>query len=250
MQTLLRLRFLKALSLLTILTVTLLGVYPPQAAQADAKSLVAGAAVGAGVVLAWPMITAGVGAICGGIGAAGVAVAGAVTTGVAAASGAVAVGGAMAGGAVAGAGAAVGAGVTSAFGAVGGAIAAITASPLFIPALLIAGAAVATYFIYKHFKKKKETGPVRISDNTIATKSTSSKTTTAVSTKTSTKNTGSTSTGVTQTLDKNRAYENYQAAYKRYIECLQNDSTGRDQKTLEALEELRTHEAVYRKAMK
>ncbi len=113
-------------------------------ARASTKHLIVGGLIGAGAVIAWPTIVGGVSALAGGAVAMGTA-----------AAGAVAVGGAAVGGAVAGVGAAVGGAVTAGFGAVGGAVAAITASPLFLPALIIAGVAIAGVFIYKHFKDKK-----------------------------------------------------------------------------------------------
>jgi len=114
---------------------------PAPALALDTKSVLVGAGVGvaagAGIVLAAPAIGGAV-AAAGGVGAA-------VVGGVAATAGG-----------VVGALAAFGGAIASALGAVGGFIASIFASPLFIPALIIVGAAVAGYFIYKHFKNKKQ----------------------------------------------------------------------------------------------
>ncbi len=224
---------------------TVFAVYTPEVAHASAGHFVLGGVAGAGIVLAWPTIVAGVGAAAGAIGAAGAAVVGAVG----AVGGAVAVGGAAAGGAVAGAGAAVGGAVTAGFGVIGGAIAAITASPLFVPALLIAGAAIAGYFIYKHFKKKKSSGVARISST--ASTSTSSKNTAVVSKSTTPVATKDKSTTAVSSTSSNVrvAYESYQAAYKRYIQCLQNDSTGSSVETKNALDELKKTETYYRKCV-
>lgn len=118
-------------------------------ANANIKHLLLGGALGAGVVLAWPTISAAVGCAAGAVGSVAAGIGSAVVGGVAAASGAVAAGGAAVGGAVAGVGVAAGSAVTAGFGAIGGAVAAITASPLFVPALLIAGAVIIGYIIYK-----------------------------------------------------------------------------------------------------
>jgi len=131
---------MKALALLVIVAFTFT-TFAVDQAQASIKQFLLGGAIGAGVVLAWPTI-------CGALSACG----GAIAAGVGWLSGAAAVGGAAVGGAVAGVGAAAGTAVTGAFGAIGGGIAAITASPLFIPAILIAGALLIGYLIYKKHK--------------------------------------------------------------------------------------------------
>jgi len=117
---------------------------PAPAFALDKKSVLVGAGVGAvagaGIVLAAPAIGAAAGAAAGGIAGVG----GAVVGGVAAVSGG-----------VVGALAAFGGAIASALGAVGGFIAGIFASPLFIPALILVGAAVAGYFIYKRYKARK-----------------------------------------------------------------------------------------------
>ncbi len=121
---------------------------PAPAFALDKKSVLVGAGVGvaagAGVVLAAPAIAGAVGAAAGGIAGVGSAIIGGVA--------------AVAGGLV-GAVAAVGGAIGSALGAVGGFIAGIIASPLFIPALIVIGAAVAGYFLYKRYKARQANGP-------------------------------------------------------------------------------------------
>jgi hypothetical protein len=109
----------------------------------DTKSALIGGAVGvaagAGIVLAAPAIG---GAIAGAGGIAGV--------------GTAIVGGAASVlGGVIGVFGAIGGAIASAFAAVGGFIAGIVASPLFIPALILVGAAVVGYFAYKKYKESK-----------------------------------------------------------------------------------------------
>lgn len=221
----------------------------PERAEASAKHVVLGGLAGAGIVLAWPTIVAGAGAICGGIGP--------VVAGV---TGAVAAGGAMVGGAVAGVGAAAGTAVTGAFGAIGGAIAAVTASPLFVPALIAIAAVVVGVLIYRAIKKKNEHKPVRISDTPMNTppsvsdgKSGKNTPPVAVSdgkdgkdSKGGSKGSSGTSVG---TVDAREAHERYQAAYRRYIECLQKDDSGSQPATQQALAELRSSEESYRRLM-
>ena len=127
---------------LSLLMLVDFAVFNPAPAFAlDKKSVLIGAGVGvaagAGIVLAAPAI-GGAMAAAGGVGAA-------VVGGVAATAGG-----------VVGALAAVGGTIMAALGAVGGFIAGIFASPLFIPALIIVGAAVAGYFLYKRYKAKKQ----------------------------------------------------------------------------------------------
>lgn len=105
----------------------------------DTKSALIGAAAGAGIALAVPAVVSAVGA-AGGVGGAAAAAVGGVA--------------AVAGGVTGFLGGIVGA-IGSAIGAIGGFIAGIIGSPLFIPALLVVGACVAGYFIYKHYKNKK-----------------------------------------------------------------------------------------------
>jgi hypothetical protein len=118
-------------------------IYCPMPAQALDKKSVAvglgvGVAAGAGAVLAAPAIGA---ALAGAGGLAGI--------GTAIVGGLAAVGGAIVGvvGAVAGA-------VGAAVAGIAGWVAGIIASPLFIPALIVIGVAVAGYMIYRHYKKK------------------------------------------------------------------------------------------------
>lgn len=138
----LRVTLCLVLSLLMLFDFTVFN--PAPAFALDKKSVLVGAGVGAvagaGIVLAAPAIGAAAGAAAGGIAGVG----GAVIGGVAAVSGG-----------VVGALAAFGGAIASAIGAVGGFIAGIFASPLFIPALILVGAAVAGYFLYKRYKAKK-----------------------------------------------------------------------------------------------
>ncbi len=129
---------------LSLLMLVDYAVFTPAPAQAlDKKSVLVGAgigaAAGAGIVLAAPAIGGAIGA-AGGIAGIGTAIVGGVA--------------AVAGGLV-GAVAAVGGAIASAVGAIGGFFAGIFASPLFIPALLIIGAAVVGYYLYKKYKAKK-----------------------------------------------------------------------------------------------
>jgi hypothetical protein len=127
------------LSLLMLVDYT---VFQPAPAygKIDKKSALIGGAVGvaagAGLVLAAPAIG---GALAGAGG-----IAGSIVGGIAA------IGGGVLGAVSAFAGA-----IGSAIGAVGGFIAGIFTSPLFIPALVIVGACVAGYFLYKKYKEKK-----------------------------------------------------------------------------------------------
>lgn len=137
-------RYELRISLCVVLSLLMLvdfAIFNPAPAFAlDKKSVAVGAGVGlvagAGIVLAAPAIGGAV-AAAGGVGAA-------VVGGAAAATGGIV--GVLAG---------VGGAIASALGAVGGFIAGIFASPLFIPALIIVGAAVAGYFLYKRYKAKK-----------------------------------------------------------------------------------------------
>ena len=130
------------LSLLMLVDYT---VFQPAPAygKIDKKSALIGGAVGvaagAGLALAAPAIG---GALAGAGGIAGV--------GSAVVGGIAAIGGGVIGAVSAFAGA-----IGSALGAVGGFIAGIFTSPLFIPALVVVGACVAGYFIYKKYKEKK-----------------------------------------------------------------------------------------------
>ena len=129
---------------LSLLMLVDYAIFAPSPVQAlDKKSVLigagVGAAAGAGIVLAAPAIAGAVGA-AGGLAGIGTAIVG----------GLAAAGGAIVGsvGAVVGA---IGAGI----GMIGGWIAGIIASPLFIPALLIIGAAAIGYYLYRRHKKKQ-----------------------------------------------------------------------------------------------
>lgn len=131
--------------ILSLLMVVDFTVFQPAPALAlDKKSVVvgvaAGAAVGAGVVLAAPAIAGAVGA-AGGVAGIGTAVCGGVA--------------AVGGGLLGALGAMVG-GIGAAVGAIGGWIAGIVASPLFIPALLIIGAVAVGIYLYRRHKKKQQ----------------------------------------------------------------------------------------------
>jgi hypothetical protein len=130
------------LSLLMLVDYT---VFQPAPAfgKIDKKSALIGGAVGvaagAGIALAAPAIGGAI-AGAGGIGGIGAAIVGGI---------------ASIGGGIIGAVSAMAGAVGAAISAVGGFIAGIFTSPLFIPALLIVGACVAGYFIYKKYKAKK-----------------------------------------------------------------------------------------------
>lgn len=233
-------------------------------ARAGLRDVIIGGALGAGVVLAWPTISGAAVALGGGIMAAGAAVTGAVATA-----------GAAVGGAVAGAGVAVGGAVTAGFGAIGGAVAAITASPLFVPALIIAGVAIAGFFIYKHFKNKKASESAQVTPNSPLAKydpsptATKSKSTGRISEEaapTADKNSASppasknTAASTEQSVsDKNSAYndntinglqERYTAAYKNYVRLLETDTTnGSSPEVVRAFSELKKAQEEYRAAL-
>lgn len=229
-----------------------------ETASASAKHLIVGGLIGAGAVIAWPTIVGGVTAIAGGIGAAG-----------AAAAGAVAVGGAAVGGAVAGVGAAVGGAVTAGFGAVGGAVAAITASPLFLPALIVVGAIVAGVLIYKHFQNKKDKESVspfsavdsknngRITDSAPTVDKNSAEP--AVSSSVPSDKNQSVSknvSGATEQPSSKQAYQDdsskgikdrYTAAYQNYVRLLESDSSnGTSAEIMNAFQQLKTAQTEYR----
>ena len=130
------------LSLLMLVDYTIFQPAPAYG-KIDKKSALIGGAVGvaagAGLALAAPAIG---GALAGAGGIAGI--------GTAIVGGIAAIGGGVIGAVSAFAGA-----IGSAIGAVGGFIAGIFTSPLFIPALIVVGACVAGYFIYKKYKEKK-----------------------------------------------------------------------------------------------
>jgi len=232
---------LKSLRILSVTLAVVLAVIAavPERSEANVGHVLLGGLAGAGIVLAWPTITAGVGALCAGVG-----------TVAAGATAAVAAGGAAVGGAVVGAGAVAGGAITSAFGAIGGAIAAVTASPLFVPALIIIAVAVGGYLIYRAIKKSKENKPMRITESTISETSSPTPTRvteTSVATTESNGTTVATTTGLTP--DARNAHEIYQASYRRYIQALQTDETGSQPGTQQALQELRQAETAYRACM-
>lgn len=252
--------FTNTILMACILSFAIVGTFH-DTARASVKHLVVGGVIGAGAVLAWPTIVGGVTAIAGGVGAAGAAVAGAVATG-----------GAMAGGAIAGVGTAVGGAVTAGFGAIGGAVAAITASPLFVPALIIAGVAIAGFFIYKHFSKKSASKAAeKANENPFETQAPTSggRITDAAPTVVTDKNT--TPGAATTTADKNVSAtpeqvftqstkpvdnqdssskslkDKYTAAYQNYVRLLQNDTTnGSSPEIMQAFQQLKQSQDEYR----
>lgn len=130
------------LSLLMLVDYTVFQPAPAMGAIDKKSALIGGAvgvAAGAGIALAAPAIGSAI-AGAGGIAGVGSAIIGGVA----------AIGGGVIGAVSAFAGA-----IGSAIGAVGGFIAGIFTSPLFIPALVVVGACVAGYFIYKKYKDKK-----------------------------------------------------------------------------------------------
>lgn len=130
------------LSLLMLVDYTVFQPAPAMGAIDKKSALIGGAvgvAAGAGIALAAPAIGSAI-AGAGGIAGIGSAIVGGVA----------AIGGGVIGAVSAFAGA-----IGSALGAVGGFIAGIFTSPLFIPALVVVGCAVAGYFIYKKYKEKK-----------------------------------------------------------------------------------------------
>lgn len=229
-------------------------------ARASTKHLIVGGLIGAGAVIAWPTIVGGVSALAGGAVAMGTA-----------AAGAVAVGGAAVGGAVAGVGAAVGGAVTAGFGAVGGAVAAITASPLFVPALIIAGVAIAGVFIYKHFKDKKDKESVspfgpsvsknngRITDTgappagkNVAEPAPAANPMLPASQPAANKNIASASEQAkpqqTHKDDSSKAIKDrYTAAYQNYVRLLESDSSnGTSAEIMNAFQQLKNAQTEYR----
>ncbi len=227
-------------------------------ARASTKHLIAGGLIGAGAVLAWPAIIGGVSSLAGGAVAMGTA-----------AAGAIAVGGAAVGGAIAGTGAAVGGAVTAGFGAVGGAVAAIAASPLFLPALIIAGVVIAGVFVYKHFKDKKAKESVspfnpqvtkssgRITESVEpADKNKTSDLPAVNPTLPSIQQPSDKNTSVSTSIDSRQVYQDdsskaikdrYTAAYQNYVRLLESDmSNGSSPEILKAFEQLKSAQTDYR----
>jgi hypothetical protein len=123
------------------------------------KSALVGAAAIGGAVIAAPYVASALGfgagtAVAGAAGAAGaVSVAGAGIAGIA---GSIWGGLVAAGGFVTGALGALVAGVGSLFSGIAGFIGGIIGSPLFIPALVVVGIAVAGYFLWKKYKRQRQ----------------------------------------------------------------------------------------------
>jgi hypothetical protein len=124
------------------------------------KSALVGVAAVGGTILAAPYIATALGFAGGSISA----LAGGGATAVAAAgSGLAAIGSTIwggvcaAGGFVTGVLGAIGGAIGSVFSGIAGFVGGIIGSPLFVPALCLVGAAVAGYFLYKHYKRQKQT---------------------------------------------------------------------------------------------
>ncbi|MBF0503200.1 MAG: hypothetical protein HQM09_23940 [Candidatus Riflebacteria bacterium] len=124
------------------------------------KTALATVAVGAGAIIAAPHIAAMFGLAAG---AASAGTAGAVATVAGAGAGILGVGTAIwggitaAGGFVTGALGAVGAAIGGMFSGIAGFVAGIVGSPLFIPALVVIGAAVVGYILWKKYKRQTQT---------------------------------------------------------------------------------------------
>ena len=135
------------LALTLLFDFTLLNPVPAKAL--DKKSVAVGAgiglAAGAGLVIAAPAIGAAMGAAGAGLAGLGTALVGGL---------------AAAGGALLGVVTAVGGAIAAGVGAVAGWIVGLIASPLFIPALLVIGAVVVGYYLYKKYRQKKQDGQV------------------------------------------------------------------------------------------
>lgn len=148
------------------------------------SALVGVAAVG-GTILAAPYLASAVGFASGSV----AAIAGGATTAVAAAGtglasiGATIWGGvSAAGGFVTGVLGTIGGAIGSVFSGIAGFVGGIIGSPLFVPALCVAGAAVAGYFIYKAYKRHKtnvansnDIPTVKVAGNSDVTEVTASK---------------------------------------------------------------------------
>lgn len=119
------------------------------------KSALAAVAVGAGAFLAAPYVASAVGAASGAIGAGGI---GAAVSGIGAGLAGIGTtiwGGLVAaGGFVTGALGAIGGAIGGLFSGIAGFITGIVGSPLFIPALVIIGAAVIGYILWKKYKRQ------------------------------------------------------------------------------------------------
>lgn len=121
------------------------------------KSALAAVAVGAGAFIAAPYVASAVGACTGAVatGGIGAAVSG-IGAGVAGIGSAIWGGLVAAGGFVTGALGAIGGAIGSLFSGIAGFFTGIVGSPLFIPALVIIGAAVIGYFLWKKYKRQRQ----------------------------------------------------------------------------------------------
>jgi hypothetical protein len=124
------------------------------------KTALVGVAAVGGAILAAPYIATAVGFAGGAV----AGIAGGATTAVAAAgTGLAGIGSTIlgsvsaAGGFLTGALGAIGGAIGSFFSGIAGFVGGIIGSPLFIPALCLVGAAVAGYYLYKHYKRDKQT---------------------------------------------------------------------------------------------
>lgn len=123
------------------------------------KSALGAVAIGGGAIIAAPFIAKAVGAAAG---VAAVGKVGAVAAVAAAGSGIAAIGTTIwgglvaAGGFVTGALGSLGAGIAGMFSGIAGFIGGIIGSPLFIPALVVIGAAVVGYILWKKYKRQKQ----------------------------------------------------------------------------------------------
>lgn len=124
------------------------------------STLLVGIPLIAGAIIAAPYIASALGFASGATVAAGagaIATVGSIGAGLASIGSAIWGGLVAAGGFVVGALGAIGAAIGSLFSGIAGFIAGIFGSPLFIPALAIIGVAVAGYFLWKHYKRQRQT---------------------------------------------------------------------------------------------
>ncbi|NLI76178.1 MAG: hypothetical protein GX442_07015 [Candidatus Riflebacteria bacterium] len=124
------------------------------------KAALATVAVGAGAIIAGPYIASALGFASGATVAAGAGAAtaiGGLGAGIAGIGSTIWGGICAAGGFVTGALGAVGAAIGSMFSGIAGFIGGIIGSPLFIPALVVIGAAVVGYILWKKYKRQKQT---------------------------------------------------------------------------------------------
>ncbi|RCK80847.1 MAG: hypothetical protein OZSIB_2735 [Candidatus Ozemobacter sibiricus] len=131
-----------------------------KAKQNPVKTALATVAVGAGAIIAGPYIASALGFASGATVAAGAGAAtaiGGLGAGIAGIGSAIWGGLVAAGGFVTGALGAVGAAIGSMFSGIAGFIGGIIGSPLFIPALVVIGAAVVGYLLWKNYKRQKQT---------------------------------------------------------------------------------------------